>query len=98
MNATYSSLEGFAEEHRKNLARAGRAKLPVDALAINLHRFRADAKFTTDPPDPAQLRGRGLLLIAALSDTAEFVPAPPGQVSVRITRHLTYEDPTALSR
>lgn len=57
-----------------------------------------DAKFTTDPPDPTQLRGRGLLLIAALSDTAEFVAAPPGQVSVRITRRLTYEDPTALSR
>ena len=67
-------------------------------LAISNGGDLTDAKFTTDPPDPAQLRGRGLLLIAALSDTAEFVPAPPGQVSVRITRRLTYEAQTALSR
>ncbi len=39
-------------------------------------------------PDPAQLSGRGLPLIAALSDSAEFVPAPPGYVLLRITQRL----------
>lgn len=46
------------------------------------------------PTDPTQPSGRGLLLIAALSDTAAFVPAPPGHVLLRITRHLTAPDPT----
>ena len=44
---------------------------------------------TTEPPDPTQISGRGLLLIAALSDTAAFVPAPPGEILLRLTLHLT---------
>jgi hypothetical protein len=41
----------------------------------------------------AQLSGRGLPLIAALSDTAEFIPAPPGRVLLRMTRRLAAQDP-----
>jgi serine/threonine-protein kinase RsbW len=39
-------------------------------------------------PDPLTLGGRGLPLIAALADTAAFVPAPPGQILLRITKQL----------
>jgi serine/threonine-protein kinase RsbW len=39
-------------------------------------------------PDVAQTNGRGLPLIAALSDSAEFVPTTPGYVLLRMTLHL----------
>ena len=52
------------------------------------------ATLTTEPPGPTQVCGRGLPLIAALSDTAAFVPAPPGQILLRMTRHLTALAPT----
>ena len=39
------------------------------------------ANLPTAPPDHGQLSGRGLPLIAALSDTAEFIPAPAGSCS-----------------
>lgn len=52
------------------------------------------ATLAIEPPDPTRLTGRGLLLIAALSDTAAFVPAPPGRVLLRMTRHLKETDPT----
>lgn len=42
----------------------------------------------TRPPDPAQLHGRGLPLIAAMSDSAEFVPAAPGYLLLRTTLRL----------
>ncbi|AVT35702.1 ATP-binding protein [Plantactinospora sp. BB1] len=40
-------------------------------------------------PDPLTVGGRGLPLIAALADTAVFVPGPPDRVLLRITKHLT---------
>lgn len=40
-------------------------------------------------PAPLTVGGRGLPLIAALADTATFIAGPPGQVLLRITRHLT---------
>jgi serine/threonine-protein kinase RsbW len=39
-------------------------------------------------PDPLTVHGRGLPLIAALADTAAFIPAPPGRVVLRMTKHL----------
>lgn len=39
-------------------------------------------------PDPLTVGGRGLPLIAALADTAAFIPAPPGRVLLRITKRL----------
>jgi serine/threonine-protein kinase RsbW len=39
-------------------------------------------------PDPAQTNGRGLPLIAGLSERAEFVPTTPGYVLLRMTLHL----------
>jgi serine/threonine-protein kinase RsbW len=39
-------------------------------------------------PDRAQTNGRGLPLIAALSDSAEFVPKAPGYVLLRVSLHL----------
>jgi len=51
----------------------------------------------THPPDPAQLHGRGLPLIAALSDNAEFVPSTPGYVLLRITLRLQTHPPRARS-
>jgi serine/threonine-protein kinase RsbW len=70
----------------------------ICTLEISNRGDPTNAKFTANSPDPTQLHGRGLLLIAALSDTAEFVPAFPGQITVRITRRLTYNDPTELPR
>lgn len=40
-------------------------------------------------PDPLTIGGRGLPLIAALADTATFTTGQPGQVLLRITKHLT---------
>jgi len=48
-----------------------------------------EANLSAEPPDPLALSGRGLPLIAALADTAAFVPTPPGRVLLRITKHLT---------
>ncbi|MFI1195758.1 ATP-binding protein [Micromonospora sp. NPDC020750] len=39
-------------------------------------------------PAPLTVGGRGLPLIAALSDTAAFVAGPPDQVLLRITKNL----------
>jgi serine/threonine-protein kinase RsbW len=40
-------------------------------------------------PDPLTVGGRGLPLITALADTAAFIPAPPGQVLLRMTKQLS---------
>ncbi|MGC5028431.1 ATP-binding protein [Micromonospora sp. DT229] len=50
-------------------------------------------RLDTELPAPLTVGGRGLPLIAALADTAAFVPGPPDRVLLRITRHLT-EVPT----
>ncbi|WP_170147597.1 ATP-binding protein [Micromonospora phaseoli] len=41
-----------------------------------------------DLPAPLTIGGRGLPLIAALADTAAFVTGQPGQVLLRMTKHL----------
>lgn len=46
------------------------------------------AKLDADLPAPLTIGGRGLPLIAALSDTACFVAGPPDRVLLRITKHL----------
>jgi serine/threonine-protein kinase RsbW len=40
-------------------------------------------------PDPLTIGGRGLPLIAALADTAVFTAEQPGEVLLRMTKHLT---------
>ena len=47
------------------------------------------AGLTAELPDPLTVGGRGLPLIAALADTSGFVAGHPGQVLLRITKHLT---------
>jgi serine/threonine-protein kinase RsbW len=64
-------------------------------LEVGNHGTLDGATLTTEPPGPTQTRGRGLLLIAALSDTAAFVAAPPGQIRLRMTRYLTAPDPAS---
>ncbi|MFI5927032.1 ATP-binding protein [Micromonospora sp. NPDC051543] len=48
----------------------------------------AAAKLDADLPAPLTIGGRGLPLIAALSDAATFVDGPPDQVLLRITKNL----------
>ena len=43
---------------------------------------------TAQLPEPLTVGGRGLPLIAALADTATFIPTPPGHVLLRITKQL----------
>ena len=52
------------------------------------------AGLAADLPDPLTIGGRGLPLIAALADTAGFVTGQPGQVLLRITKHLTPVHPS----
>lgn len=47
------------------------------------------AKLDADLPAPLTIGGRGLPLIAALSDTAAFVDGPADEVLLRITKNLT---------
>ncbi|MET8525461.1 ATP-binding protein [Micromonospora sp. NPDC005172] len=47
------------------------------------------AKLHADLPAPLTIGGRGLPLIAALSDTAAFVAGTPDRVLLRITKALT---------
>ncbi len=47
------------------------------------------ARLTAGLPDPLTVGGRGLPLIAALADTAAFIPTQPGQVLLRMTKQLT---------
>ncbi|WP_433117447.1 ATP-binding protein [Micromonospora sp. CA-246542] len=47
------------------------------------------AKLDADLPAPLTIGGRGLPLIAALSDAATFVDGPPDQVLLRITKNLS---------
>ena len=51
----------------------------------------------TELPDPLTVGGRGLPLIAALADTAAFIPAPPGRVLLRMTKQLALR-PAATDR
>jgi len=44
-------------------------------------------------PDPLTIGGRGLPLIAALADTASFTDRRPGQVVLRMSKHLTPQSP-----
>ena len=43
---------------------------------------------TRQREEPLRTGGRGLTLMAALADTVAFVPAAPGQVLLRVTKHL----------
>jgi serine/threonine-protein kinase RsbW len=52
------------------------------------------AGLTAGLPDPLKLGGRGLPLIAALADSASIVPAAPGSVLLRITKHLDPQQAT----
>ncbi|MEU0547660.1 ATP-binding protein [Micromonospora sp. NPDC005979] len=47
------------------------------------------AKLDADLPAPLTIGGRGLPLIAALSDAATFVDGTPDQVLLRITKNLS---------
>jgi serine/threonine-protein kinase RsbW len=47
------------------------------------------ANIAAELPDPLTVGGRGLPLIAALADTAAFIPAPAGRVLLRMTKQLT---------
>jgi len=47
------------------------------------------AGLDADLPDPLTVGGRGLPFIAALADSATFVTGQPGQVLLRIRKHLT---------
>jgi len=49
---------------------------------------RHGSHLAADLPDPLTVGGRGLPLIAALADTAAFIPTPHGQVRLRITKQL----------
>jgi serine/threonine-protein kinase RsbW len=55
----------------------------------NRGEFSHRADVIADPPGPLAMSGRGLPLIAALADSATFVTTRPGQVLLRITKHLT---------
>ncbi|MEH0929849.1 ATP-binding protein [Micromonospora sp. CPCC 205558] len=54
----------------------------------NRGRSPDNAKLDADLPAPLTIGGRGLPLIGALADTAAFVAGAPGQVLLRITKHL----------
>lgn len=43
---------------------------------------------TRQPDDPLRVGGRGLPLMATLADTVAFLPAAPGHVRLRVTKHL----------
>lgn len=45
-------------------------------------------KITRQPDDPLRIGGRGLPLMATLADTVAFLPAAPGHVRLRVTKHL----------
>lgn len=48
----------------------------------------AGAKIIRRPDDALRVGGWGLPLIVALADTVVFLPAAPGQVRLRVTKHL----------
>lgn len=48
----------------------------------------AGRKITRQPDDPLRIGGRGLPLMATLADTVAFLPAAPGRVRLRVTKHL----------
>lgn len=54
----------------------------------NRGRVPDGGSFPTRVPDPAQLSGRGLPLIAALSHSAQFVATTPGYVLLRMAARL----------
>ncbi|MFF0467357.1 ATP-binding protein [Micromonospora zamorensis] len=54
----------------------------------NRGRSPDNTKLDADLPAPLTIGGRGLPLIGALADTAAFVTGAPGQVLLRITKHL----------
>ncbi|WP_410816426.1 ATP-binding protein [Micromonospora sp. 050-3] len=55
----------------------------------NRGRSPDNTKLDADLPAPLTIGGRGLPLIGALADTAAFVTGAPGQVLLRITKHLS---------
>jgi serine/threonine-protein kinase RsbW len=57
-------------------------------LVGNAGANRHGPRITAGLPDPLTAGGRGLPLIAALADTAAFVPTPHGQVLLRMTKEL----------
>jgi serine/threonine-protein kinase RsbW len=54
----------------------------------NRGRVPNGGRLPTRLPDPAQTNGRGLPLIAALSDSAQFVPTTSGYVLLRMAMRL----------
>jgi serine/threonine-protein kinase RsbW len=83
-----------------NAVMHGRADSTVDiGIAIDDHDCVLEVGNRGDDPDGAGLRaqlpeplrvgGRGLPLIAALSDTAAFTAGRPGEVLLRMTKKLT---------
>jgi serine/threonine-protein kinase RsbW len=54
----------------------------------NRGRVPDGGRLPTRSPDPAQMNGRGLPLIAAISDSAQFVASTPGYVLLRMTLRL----------
>jgi serine/threonine-protein kinase RsbW len=54
----------------------------------NRGRMPDGVRLSTRIPDPAQLHGRGLPLIVALSDSAQFVATTPGYVLLRMALRL----------
>jgi stage II sporulation SpoE-like protein len=69
--------DGMRERNAANL------DLPA-VLRTNRHA----SHITSDLPDPLTVGGRGLPLIAALADTAAFIPTAHGHVLLRITKQL----------
>jgi serine/threonine-protein kinase RsbW len=55
------------------------------------------ATATRRPDDPLRIGGRGLPIMATLADTLAFLPAAPGHVRLRVTKHLP-ADPAAPDR
>jgi serine/threonine-protein kinase RsbW len=50
--------------------------------------YQNGTKIPAELPDPLVVGGRGLPLIAALADTAAFIPTLSGQVLLRVTKRL----------
>ncbi|MEU7872459.1 ATP-binding protein [Dactylosporangium sp. NPDC049140] len=72
--------------------------IDLDACAIevgNRGRTPRIGRLAAIPPDPRRIHGRGLPLIAALTDTAAFVEIADGRVLLRMTRRLGQFTPSS---
>ncbi|GAA3450224.1 ATP-binding protein [Dactylosporangium matsuzakiense] len=80
-----------AVQHGENAMVEVAVVIDRDNCAIevrNRGRTPTAGQVTAAPPAPDRVHGRGLPLIAALTDTATFVRAAAGQVVLRMTRRL----------